>query len=73
MEDANIIANMHKGRLGTQEITRRGMKEPEIDKIVEFFDRLLMKGEPPEYVRKDVIKLREEIDEITYCFARGRV
>jgi glycine hydroxymethyltransferase len=67
LEEANIIVD--KGtRVGTCEVTRRGMKQNEMDKIAELFARVVVKQEQPEKVRKDVIKLREEFGGLEYCF-----
>jgi glycine/serine hydroxymethyltransferase len=69
LERANIIANRNSLpsdtspfnpsgiRLGTPAITSRGMKEKEMIKIAEFFERILIKKEKPEKVRKEVIDL----------------
>jgi len=55
-------------RVGTCEITRRGMKEEEMLKIAELIKRTLVDGEPPENVGKDVAKLCSEFQKIEYCF-----
>jgi glycine hydroxymethyltransferase len=47
-------------RLGTPAITSRGMKEKEMIKIAEFFERILIKKEKPEKVRKEVIALTKK-------------
>jgi glycine hydroxymethyltransferase len=47
-------------RLGTPAITSRGMKEKEMIKIAEFFERILIKKEKPEKVRKEVIDLTKK-------------
>jgi glycine hydroxymethyltransferase len=72
LEKANIIANRNSLpndtspfnpsgiRLGTPAITSRGMKEKEMIKIAEFFERILIKKEKPEKVRKEVIDLTKK-------------
>jgi glycine hydroxymethyltransferase len=72
LERANIIANRNSLpsdaspfnpsgiRLGTPAITSRGMKEKEMIKIAEFFERILIKKEKPEKVRKEVINLTKK-------------
>ena len=67
LEDANIIVD--KGtRIGTCEVTRRGMKEEEMERIAELVARLLVKRDSPERVRKEVSKLRSEFNNLEYCF-----
>ncbi len=51
-------------RLGTQEITRRGMKEKEMKKIASFIDRVF-KGE---YVKDEVIVFTKGFPTIFYSF-----
>lgn len=72
LESANIIANRNSLpsdsspfypsgiRLGTPAVTSRGMKEKEMKIIAEFFERILIKKEKPEKIRKDVIKLTKK-------------
>ncbi|GIW67165.1 MAG: serine hydroxymethyltransferase [Candidatus Parcubacteria bacterium] len=69
LERANIIANRNSLpsdtspfnptgiRLGTPAVTSRGMKEKEMKLIAEFFERILIKKEKPERIKKEVIKL----------------
>jgi glycine hydroxymethyltransferase len=67
LEEANIIVD--KGtRIGTCEVTRRGMKHTEMERIAELIARVIVKRDQPERVRKDVIKLREEFNTLEYCF-----
>lgn len=44
-------------RIGTSEITRRGMKESDMDEIAELLKRLLMDHEPAEAVQKAVAEM----------------
>jgi glycine hydroxymethyltransferase len=72
LERANIIANRNSLpsdtspfnpsgiRLGTPAITSRGMKEKEMIKIAEFFERILIKKERPEKIKKEVIALTKK-------------
>jgi len=55
-------------RLGSQELTRWGMKENEMKKVAEFFMRVLISREDTETVRRDVINLKERFNKIHYCF-----
>jgi glycine hydroxymethyltransferase len=67
LEEANIIVD--KGtRIGTCEVTRRGMKHTEMERIAELIARVIVKRDQPDRVRKDVIKLREEFNNLEYCF-----
>jgi glycine hydroxymethyltransferase len=72
LEKANIIANRNSLpsdtspfnpsgiRLGIPAITSRGMKEKEIIKIAEFFERILIKKEKPEKIKKEVVDLTKK-------------
>jgi glycine hydroxymethyltransferase len=72
LEEANIVANRNflpkdlsvlnpSGiRLGTPAVTSRGMKEKEMVKIAEFFERILIKKENPKKIKKEVIDLTKK-------------
>jgi glycine hydroxymethyltransferase len=67
LQEANIIVD--KGtRIGTCEVTRRGMKENEMERAAELIARVVVKREQPERVKKDATKLRQEFDSLEYCF-----
>jgi glycine hydroxymethyltransferase len=82
LEEANIITNKNllpwdpveksdnpSGmRLGTQEMTRMGMKESEMTYIAEFFKRVLLDKEDPKKIQKEVATFREEYQEVQYGF-----
>ncbi|RLE42035.1 serine hydroxymethyltransferase, partial [Candidatus Woesearchaeota archaeon] len=82
LEKANIITNknMIPGdtpemvkrpsglRLGTQELTRWGMREGEMEQIAEFFKRIIIDGERPEKVRGEVKEFRQNYLKIHYTF-----
>jgi glycine hydroxymethyltransferase len=88
LEKANIIANrqllpgdvqagrhyMHPGglRFGTQEVTRLGMKESEMQEIANFIVRTITKKEEPARVKKDVIEFREDFQKVHYAFETTR-
>lgn len=55
-------------RLGTTEVTRLGMKEGEMEQIADFIHRVVVAGEPPEQVGKEVTALREGFQTVGYCF-----
>jgi len=84
LERANIIINrnllpwdikagrhfMHPGgiRLGTQEVTRLGMKEAEMVEIAEFIKRVVVDKEDVEKVKGDVVEFRKDYRRVLYCF-----
>ena len=57
-------------RIGTCEVTRRGMKEEEMLKIAELIKRTVVDGEQPEEIKKDVAKLCAEYQKVEYCFKK---
>jgi len=67
LEKANIIVDVGV-RLGVCEVTRRGMKEKEMQRIALFIKRVVVGGEDPRRVKEDVMKLVKEFQEIEYCF-----
>ena len=82
MERANIIANKNlfpwdsvngtddpSGiRLGTQELTRLGMKEREMKEVARLIRRVAIDREEPEKVKKDVVHLKSQYQTVQYCF-----
>jgi glycine hydroxymethyltransferase len=83
LEQANIVCggtslprDREKGtrsglRLGTQELTRLGMKEEEMATIAGFFKRVIVEKEQPEDVAGDVGDFVSRFQEITYAFEDG--
>ncbi len=69
LQRSNIITDCGI-RVGTCEVTRRGMKETEMLKIAELLKRTIIDEENPENIRKDVSKLSAEFQKIEYCFER---
>ena len=67
LQDANIIVDCGV-RIGTCEVTRRGMKEKEMLKIAELIKRTVIDKEQPENVKKEVAKLCAEFQKVEYCF-----
>jgi len=82
LEKANIITNKNllpwdpvensdnpSGmRLGTQEMTRVGMKESEMEYIAELFKKVIIDKKDPEEVKKEVSEFREDYQEVHYGF-----
>jgi len=64
---ANIIIDCAV-RVGTCEVTRRGMKEEEMTKIAELIKRTIVDGEQPEKIKKDVAEFCAEFQKVEYCF-----
>ncbi len=67
LQDANIIVDCGV-RIGTCEVTRRGMKETEMLEVAKLIKRTVMDNEQPENVKKDVAKLCADFQKIEYCF-----
>jgi len=67
LQRANIITDTVI-RIGTCEVTRRGMKQHEMHKIAELLKRTVMDKEKPETIKKEVARLSAEFQEIEYCF-----
>ena len=53
-------------RLGTQEITRWGMRPENMEAIADFFCRLLLKQEKPEKLKSEVIEFRKSFQKLHY-------
>ena len=56
---------------GTQEFTRVGMKESEMEEIASLVERVHMKKENPLTVKRDVIDFVKDFTKIHYCFEEG--
>ena len=67
LEKANIIADCAV-RLGTCEITRKGMKKQEMHKIAELIHRVINKNEHPDRIKKETARIAREFHKIEYCF-----
>ncbi len=82
-EKANIITNKNllpwdtssvkpNGvRVGTQELTRLGMREVQMAEVAELMARVAIKKEAPERVAADVAELRKDFNTVHYCFQSG--
>tara|TARA_B100001113_G_scaffold207645_1_gene170231 strand:- start:113 stop:1426 length:1314 start_codon:yes stop_codon:yes gene_type:complete len=85
LEQAGIITNMNmlpgdtkamtpSGlRLGVQELTRVGMGTDEMTDVARFYARVLLHGEEPHIVKKDVSEFKSEYQVIRYCFNDGNL
>ncbi|MGC8585058.1 MAG: serine hydroxymethyltransferase [Thermoplasmata archaeon] len=82
LEKANIVLNMNllpyddqskprnpSGiRLGTQELTRIGMKESDMDHVAELIKKVAIDKKNPEDVRNEVIEFKKNFRTVKYCF-----
>ncbi len=55
-------------RIGTNEVTRLGMKEEEMKKIAHFISDTLLERKPIKRIRNEVIEFRKSYKKIQYCF-----
>jgi glycine hydroxymethyltransferase len=58
-------------RLGTPEVTRVGMREPQMVRIAELLDDLLHRNRDPASVRADASALKSDFTTLQYCFGAG--
>lgn len=84
LEAANIIANKNllpgdespvkpSGiRLGSQELTRVGMKEGEMKDVARLIWKVVAKKARPDAVRLEVRELKKDFTKIRYCIGEGR-
>jgi len=88
LEDANIILNRNllpydikAGRhfeapggirAGVSEVTRLGMKEPEMVEIADLMTRIVVKGENARSVAKDVAEFRKDFQHVHYAFESSK-
>ncbi|TLZ64415.1 MAG: serine hydroxymethyltransferase [Methanobacteriota archaeon] len=82
-EKANIITNknllpwdtssVHPSgvRVGTQELTRLGMREAQMKDVSDLMARVAIKREDPRRVAADVRELRREFNTVRFCFQPG--
>jgi glycine hydroxymethyltransferase len=67
-DDVHTTDNPSGLRLGTQELTRIGMKEREMKEVAKLFRRVIIDIEQPEKVKKDVVILKSQYQTVRYCF-----
>ncbi|HSH35289.1 serine hydroxymethyltransferase [Schnuerera sp.] len=74
LEKANILCSddfsgaSPQIRIGTSEVTRRGMKEEDMEQIAELFKRVLIDKEDVEIVAKDVEAISKKYLGLNYAF-----
>jgi len=83
LEAANIITNknMLPGdessirpsgiRIGTQEMTRLGMKEGEMKDVAKLIHRVAVNKETPSKVKEDVRAFKKGFTKVQFCYAAG--
>ncbi len=69
LQRANIITDCVI-RLGTCEVTRRGMKEKQMLRVADLLKRVIVDEAQPSTVKNEVAKLNDEFCTIEYCFAK---
>jgi len=67
LEKANIIADSGV-RLGVCEVTRKGMKEEEMQRIADLIKRVIVDKEQVNMVKREAIKFANEFQEIEFTF-----
>lgn len=88
LEDSNIILNRNllpydikMGRhfeapggirCGVSELTRLGMKEPQMREVADLISRVVVKGEEGERIRSDVASLKKQFNKVQYAFGSSR-
>jgi len=88
LEDANIILNRNllpydikAGRhfeapggirCGVAEVTRLGMREPDMEEVADLMTRVVVKGEGSQSVAKDVAEFRKSFNRVHYAFESTR-
>jgi glycine hydroxymethyltransferase len=61
-----VTGDLNGIRLGSQELTRFGLKEAAMTDVARFIGRFLVKGEAAEGIRRDVIAFRRDYQRIHY-------
>ncbi len=55
-------------RIGVQELTHVGMKESEMKEVAQLIKRVVLGGESPGKVKRDVGELKSGFSKVCYCF-----
>jgi glycine hydroxymethyltransferase len=55
-------------RIGTTEVTRLGMREPEMDQIADLIAAVLVEGRKTEDVRREAVEFRSAFQTVAFCF-----
>ncbi|QIG51416.1 aminotransferase class I/II-fold pyridoxal phosphate-dependent enzyme [Nordella sp. HKS 07] len=63
---APVAGDLNGIRIGTQEVTRFGMKEDAMAEIAWLMSKVMVKGEAPEKVRSEVVAFRQHYQTMSY-------
>ena len=61
-----VLGDFNAMRLGTQEITRWGMRPENMETVASFFCRVLVQQEKPKKLRSEVIEFRKAFQQLHY-------
>ena len=61
-----VAGDLNGIRIGTQEVTRFGLKEAAMTDVARFIGRFLVKGEAAEGIRRDVIAFRRDYQQLHF-------
>jgi glycine hydroxymethyltransferase len=67
-DDVNAAQDPSGVRLGSQELTRLGMKESEMVEVAEIFKHLAIDKKSIGSIKAEVIELRKNFNTIQYCY-----
>lgn len=67
-DEVDLASDPSGIRLGVQEMTHMGMKEPDFKIIAEFFKRIIIDNENPDKIKREVNELRSKFLNIKYSF-----
>ncbi len=57
-------------RLGSQELTRLGMKQRDMEEIADFFKRIIIDKKKSEKIKGEVIEFKCQFQKVHYCFTQ---
>ena len=63
---APVEGDLNGIRLGSQELTRWGLKEPDMEKVARFIARVLVRGEEPQAIKPEVVAFREDFQRLKF-------
>jgi len=58
-------------RIGSQELTRLGMKEPEMKEVASLMKRVIVDKKDPRKIKEEVIELKKNFNTVKFCFEPG--
>jgi glycine hydroxymethyltransferase len=63
---APVAGDLNGIRIGTQEVTRFGMKEAAMAEIARLMARVMVAGEQPEMIKPDVVAFRDQYQDMVF-------